>query len=161
MKKGVIIAILCLLPFAISCDSSDDITDIFIGKTWKFNYITTGTGKTWYKFSDVTQANYDLYANRTNIFTIAFSGMQSGDIISGTFLGSGSVTASGTWTANGNSRDFSTSVTSGTVNDKTDIIAEKILYGLKNAKSYKGDIYNLYLYFDYKGESLYLAFSPK
>lgn len=161
MKKNIIFALLCMLPLLIGCSSSDDVSDIFVGKTWRFNYIAKG-GKntTWYNFADVTQANIQQYADRTKTFTVSFSGLQSGDIISGTFTGSGSVSAGGKWSANADSRTFTTSEVWGNPSDANDVVAQKIIYGLTNAKSYSGDTNgNLFIYFDYEGTTLLMAFS--
>lgn len=158
MRKSIIFALLSLLLFTFACDRSDDITDIFVSKTWKMTYIASGTGKTWYSFDDVTADNYSDYTQKNKTFTLAFSGVQSGDKISGTFIGNGSVSVTGTWNADAKSRDFSTVVNTATIIDDKDVIAQKIVYGLKNATSYKGDVNNLFLYFNYKGESLYMAF---
>jgi hypothetical protein len=163
MRKSIIFALLCLLPILISCDKSDNLTDIFLAKTWKMNYIASGSiGKTWYSFTDVTKQNYEDYSSRTKVFTLSFSGMQSEDEISGTFTGSGSLSISGKWSASGNgNRDLKTSEVSSNISDATDIIAQKILYGLQNAKSWKGDQYNLFIYFTYQGETLFMAFTSQ
>ena len=161
MKKNILFALLCMLPLLIGCSSSDDVSDIFVGKTWRFNYIAKG-GKntTWYNFADVTQDNIQQYTNRTKTFTVSFSGLQSGDLISGTFSGSGSLSAGGKWSANGHSGTFTTSEVWGDPNDTNDMVAQKIVYGLTNAKSYAGDTNgNLFIYFDYEGTTLLMGLS--
>lgn len=161
MKRKVIFAILCLLPLLMACEKSDDVTDIFVGKAWRLNYIASGNiGSGWYAFDDVTKANMQEYGDRTKTFKLSLSGLQQDKTISGIFNGSGSLSVSGKWTAIGDNRSFTTSDVSGTPTDDKDIIAQKILYGLTNATSYKGDINNLYIYFSYKGTNLFMAFSP-
>lgn len=163
MKKSIIFTALCLLTLFVACDKSDNMTTIFIGKVWRMNYIAQGSiGKTWYQFEDVTNQNIQDYAGRTKVFTLSLSGLQRGDEITGTFSGTGSLAVTGKWTASSSDdRVFKTKDTSGSTADNTDIIAQKILYGLQNAKSWKGDQYNLYIYFNYQGESLFMAFSPQ
>lgn len=161
MRKSIIFALFCMLPLLFGCSNSDDVSDIFVAKTWRLNYISEGgKGTTWYSFSDVTSDNYQAYSSREKTFTISFNGVQSDDTIQGTFTGSGSLTAGGNWTANGDSGNFTTSGVYGTVEDQTDIIAQKILYGLEHAKSYTGDTNgNLFIHFDYEGKTLLMAFS--
>jgi hypothetical protein len=160
MKKTIMFSMLCMTLMLMSCDKSDDITNIFVSKTWKLNYIASGSiGKTWYKFSDVTEDNYQEYADRTKVFTIAFSGSQTGDVIKGTFIGNGSLSVTGDWSANGDNRSFTTNNVNGSVTDNKDVIAQKILSGLANATSYKGDINNLFIYFKYQNETLFMAFT--
>lgn len=163
MKKGTIFFIILLLPLIISCDKSDDLSDIFLSKTWKMNYIATGSiGKPWnYTFDDVTADNLNEYTSQTKTFTLAFSGAQDGSNISGSFSGNGSLSVTGTWKADGKSNSFSTQVSSGSPAESTDILAQKILYGITNVKSYKGDENNLFLYFDYNGKTLFIAFIAK
>ena len=161
MRKNIIFALLCLLPLLIGCSNSDDVSDIFVGKTWRLNYISTGGKDTaWYNFPGVTPENIQQYAGRTKTFTASFSGLQSGDIISGTFTGQGSLSAGGKWSGNGHSGTFTTSEVWGDPSDANDMVATKILYGLTNAKSYSGDTNgNLFIYFDYEGTTLLMAFS--
>lgn len=160
MRKSIIFALFCLLPLLFSCNNSDDVTDIFAGKMWRLNYISTGGKDTkWYDFTDVTKENLEAYTSREKEFKVAFNGMQSGNVISGTFSGSGSLSTGGKWTADGESGNFSTSEVYGTPTDDTDVLAQKILYGLQNAKSYSGDTNgNLFIYFNYEGKSLLMAF---
>jgi hypothetical protein len=162
MRKTIIFALLSILPLLMACDKSDDITDIFVGKTWQLNYIASGSvGKTWYKFTDVTDENFQEYSSRTKTFNLVFSGAQNGDVITGNLNGNGSMTLTGTWTANGDSRVLTTKDVNGDISDTKDIIAQKILYGMQNAESYKGDVDNLFIYFNYQGTTLFMAFSVK
>lgn len=159
MRKSVIFALFCLLPLLMACSNSDDVTDIFVAKTWRLNMITSGgKNQTWYNFTDVTEENFQAYADHTKEFTMTFSGIETDNIISGTFSGSGSLAAGGKWSANGKNGTFTTSEVYGDASDATDVIAQKILYGLQHAKSYSGDVNNLYIYFDYNGETLQMSF---
>jgi hypothetical protein len=116
MRKTIIFALLSILPLLMACDKSDDITDIFVGKTWQLNYIASGSvGKTWYKFTDVTDENFQEYSSRTKTFNLVFSGAQNGDVITGNLNGNGSMTLTGTWTANGDSRVLTTKDVNGDI----------------------------------------------
>ncbi len=160
MRKSIIFALFCMLPILFGCSNSDDVTDIFVAKTWRLNFISEGgKNQTWYKFTDVKDDNYQAYTSRTKTFTMYFAGLQSGHIISGTFNFNGTVSGSGSWSADGSNGTFTTSNVSGNIDDSTDIIAQKILYGLQHTKAYSGDINNLFISFDYEGTTLQMSFS--
>ena len=97
-----------VIPFLSGCNDTDDVQKIFTGKTWKMTYITKKNEHSWYKFTDVSEAIYKSYdpINGTKAFKIAFTGSTEDNIIRGEFSGSGSVTFTGTWQADGKSNEF-------------------------------------------------------
>ena len=154
-----------VIPFLSGCNDTDDVQKIFTGKTWKMTYITKKNEHSWYKFTDVSEAIYKSYdpINGTKAFKIAFTGSTEDNIIRGEFSGSGSVTFTGTWQADGKSNEFRIT---GIKNQPSygaskDTLAKHIVEGLENATSYEGDERNLYLYFEYEKETLCIAFTPE
>lgn len=166
MKKRMLyraLWLLLLLPMFSGCNDSDDLAGIFIGKTWKLTYITKVNGNKWYKFADVDGGNYEKYFNGSYVFTLTFNGEETDNTIKGTFVGAGSVEASGTWNANGKNQEFRMNVSAATATDSKDKLAAKIIEGMKNATSYEGsDSRNLFLRYqtDNGKENLCLVFAP-
>ncbi len=171
MRKNIWIwGVLLLLPLLLnSCNDTDDVEGIFTGRTWKFNYIAQD-GKNGlldpYRFSDVTQSNYNSYSNGSKSFTLDFEGSTTNDITMGDFVGSGSVTMKGNWQADGKNNEMKTTVSTSKVLDSADNLGKKIVEAMKSIDSYKGDNNNLYLYFDYNTGTQYepirlcLVFAP-
>lgn len=128
-------------------------------------YITKKNEHSWYKFTDVSEAIYKSYdpINGTKAFKIAFTGSTEDNIIRGEFSGSGSVTFTGTWQADGKSNEFRITGIKNqpSYGDSKDTLAKYIVEGLENATSYEGDERNLYLYFEYEKETLCIAFTPE
>lgn len=154
--------LLLLIPVLSGCNNADDVQKIFTGKTWKMTYITRGKGESWYKFPGVDETVYKSYdpATGSRSFRLTFTGSTSEDMINGDFIGNGSVSIKGTWSANGESNQFATIIKSSSVTDSKDTLGKFIIEGLKKANSYEGDENNLYLYFEYENETLWLAFKP-
>ncbi len=151
-----------LLPLLLGgCTTSDDVQAIFTGKTWKMTYISTDNGQGWYNFSDLTPADYEVWTPKTGSksFTISFTGSENDHVISGTFTGSGSVSASGKWNANGESQKFGAKVESSNVTAGGKIGA-KIIEILKTADKYSGDEDNLFIYCTYERDRIFMAFKP-
>ena len=92
-----------------------------------------------------------------------FTGSTEDNIIRGEFSGSGSVTFTGTWQADGKSNEFRITGIKNqpSYGDSKDTLAKHIVEGLENATSYEGDERNLYLYFEYEKETLCIAFTPE
>lgn len=162
VKHITILLCLILIPVLSGCNDTDDVQKIFTGKRWKMTYITKKNDHIWYKFDGVSEAVYKSYINGTRAFKIDFTGSTEDNIISGGFSGSGSVTISGTWRADGKSNEFKViSISNNPSYDSKDTLAKHIIDGLKNSTSYGGDEKNLYLYFEYQGETLCFAFKPE
>lgn len=154
--------LLLLLPLFAGCNDSDDLSEIFLRK-WKLTYITKANDHKWYAFPGIDNNNYNEYIKGEKAFTLTLSGNEADNVIQGTFIGAGSVIASGTWNANGKNQQFGMTVAEGSPTDGKDKIAGKILEGLKSANSYKGsDSQNLFLYYQdaTSKETLCLVFAP-
>lgn len=168
IKKAQLLTLLLTitgLSLFCSCNNADDVQQIFTGKTWRLTYITKANGHAWYKFPDVTTANYESYdpINGTRAFYITFSGSTSNDVINGTFAGTGSVNINGKWEADGKSNRLLMNVGGVSVVDPTnDHLGNRIAEGLKKVTSYGGNTQNLYLYYklDETNETLCLVFAP-
>ncbi len=164
MKYKWMGVILLLLPFLLSsCNNSDDVLSIFTGRVWRMTYITKRNEHGWYKFPGVDDSIYKSYEpmNGTRSFVIDFTGSEDDNVVNGDFVGSNSVKITGTWTANGVSNFFSSSIRNSSVTDSKDTLGKYIIDGIKNASSYSGDENNLYLYFEYGSEMLCIAFAPE
>lgn len=161
MKQKFAWLILLFIPFLMgSCNDTDDVQSIFTGRTWRLTYITKKNSHGWYSFPGVDNSVVESYLNGKRNFVIDFSGSTTDGIISGDFLGSESVSASGTWRANGKSNDFSMTVQRSSVKESKDTLGKYIIEGLKSASSYTGDNNNLFLYYEYNSETLCLVFAP-
>lgn len=158
---GCFILTLC----AWSCDKSDDVETIFIGKTWRLTYLTRVNGNFWYKFPEVDAKNYEQYdpVHGIRAFYITFTGKPTDELIQGTWTTTGSVNGTGSWHANGSNQNFGASIQNSAIVDPTiDKLAHRIIEGLSRATSYGGNSQNLYLYYQSKenDESLCLVFTP-
>lgn len=163
MKQKFTWLILLIIPFILgSCNDTDDVQKIFTGRTWRLTYITKKNEHGWFRFPGVDDKVYESYdpINGSRKFTIEFTGNEEDGAIYGSFIGSGSVTSSGTWMANGKSNVFSANVQKSSVIDSKDTLGKYIIEGLKTATSYSGDTSNLFLYFEYNAETLCLVFAP-
>ena len=116
---GKTFILLTALLTATACDTDDDINAIFRGETWHLTYIKDGD----------TQR-----IPEKKIYSIDFKNDNFTETMPN------GATINGKWNAKGNkSHSFTSSdiKTSGTING--DVIAEKMLYILSNARSYSGD----------------------
>lgn len=156
-------SLLCFVLTVVlsGCNNSDDVQKIFTGKKWRMTYITKKNDHVWYQFPGVDSKVYDSYMNGIRAFTITFTGSTDEHIISGDFNATGSVTMSGTWRANGKSKEFWKEVKKSSVTDSKDTLGKYIIKGITEANSYDGDENNLYLYFEYDKEVLCFAFKPE
>lgn len=163
MKYKYLLLLLLMLPFVSACDTSDDVLGIFTGKTWKLTYITKAGDHQPYDFwNDQAKLEESMKTIRKEgAFTVNFTGSEINKVISGAF--NGKIIAapfSGKWTANGESGEFSTSSIEGSESDPL-ALGKKFIEGIRNAKSYRGDYNNLFLFYkDEAGRDLCLAFSP-
>ena len=153
-----IVLLTLLLPFFSSCDETDDITGIFTDKTWKLTEIFYEDGKLcldYWTSEDLRLESYKLKAEKGN-FVLTFEGIDTDGAIKGNYAGRAvGVTLSGSWTADGESRVFSTDQK--TTTDK-DVLGTAFIEGLSNAYAYKGDYDNLRIYFKRGTTKRYMLF---
>lgn len=155
--------IILLLPFLFSsCNDTDDVQEIFTGRTWRLTYITKKNEHGWYKFPGVNESVYKTYDPITGSrkFIIDFTGNTVDDILTGDFTGNGAVQMNGTFMANGENNVFSTGMKSSSVVNTQDTLGKFIIEGMRGAYSYEGDTRNLFLYYEYNSEVLCLVFAP-
>ncbi|NDW13715.1 DUF4847 domain-containing protein [Bacteroides sp. 214] len=147
MKYKIFYVLLGLLPLLSSCDESDDVGEIFLGKTWKLTEIMDEKGKRvdyWAGDDNAREASYQLKAKAGN-FTITFEGVETKNSIKGNFTGRAiSKNIAGTWEADGDSHQFSTNQHA---ENDSDVLGTKFIRGLSNAYKYSGDSKNLLIYF--------------
>lgn len=155
-----------LIPFLMGCNDTDDVQKIFTGKIWKMTNITRGKkdqGK-WFSFPGVTKEDYESYNPTigTRAFRISFEGSTLDDIISGKFnsVSPSSVAINGTWNANARNNDFHADIEKSS-SSSGDALGKYIIEAMQKATTYEGDEYNLFLYFEYNNEVLYIAFTPE
>lgn len=119
---------------ACSCSQEDDLTEIFVGKTW---YMLGGE----LNGSALNGANVSQFYNSgSSAYTIAFQ--------TTTFTGtlSGGSTFSGTWTANGKTHSLSLNIKQSPSNLST--FDHDVFAVIKNLKYYEGDSQVLNLHED-------------
>lgn len=156
-----LLSTILLLSTLSGCNNEDDVTAIFTGKTWKMTYIAEKGNESkmfdfWGKNETAYQNSMDALKNDAN-FLVTFEGGDINGTITGTFKGNVTTTdISGNWTANGENQTFTTSnIKSG--NDKDTFLGKQFIYGLTNAKKYKGDTDNLFIYYE-EGKRTYVIF---
>jgi len=132
MVSGVFALLLSLS--SVSCDNEDDISDIFVGRTW---YVTGATVNGQSIDGDELKEIYaqaDSY--RLTFTATAFSGC----LVAGSAL-------SGTWTADGKHHTLSIQIKDA-ANVESSTVSRNIYYILRGASSYKGDVNELRIYKD-------------
>ena len=159
MKKNIcgIIGLLLLLPLFSGCNDSDDLQDIFTGKTWKLTYINLKDKGGW--MNGFSEKSINILSEKQESYTITFTGTEEDNRISNGAVKGRIITAdlTGTWSANGKNNEFHASVTN--VNENDDL-AKEFIKGLNNASSYIGDDNGLFLYYNPAGsqQTYVLAF---
>ena len=152
MKK-ILTLLLCaaLLPLLAGCDESDDVAEIFTGKTWKLTYIALDGQHQWFDFW-----NGDEAANQRSLqelekgatFTVTFQGSDTEEVVGGEFNAQAiNRQITGYWNADGSSRELRTTDIRATGSD-SDVLARAFETGLRNATRYSGDSQNLYIYYE-------------
>lgn len=120
IKTKIILSLLLLSVTLVSCDSGDDLTEIFKSHTWKLSYFREGNRNT-------SPSNNSTYTLKFHDTTFAFT-TKSG------------ATITGYWQADNKERTFRCSqvkVNNGSIaGDSTALKAEKFF---KEAKYYEGD----------------------
>lgn len=165
MKNKHLIILLCIcFPFLSGCNESDDVADIFLGKTWKLTNVFTGPTHyaTDYWEDEESKKVSEALLEESGNFTVTFnSTIIDGEEVSGSYNGrAASRTIAGDWYANGKSNAFETSgETSPT--ESLDILEQVFVYALIHAYKYNGDTNgNLRIYFNdpIKGGTRFLLF---
>ena len=94
-------------------------------------------------------------------FTVEFNGGETAEYVGGDFEALAvNRSATGTWAANGATRELSLHDIRTSGND-TDVLARAFLTGLTNAIRYSGDSQNLYIYYEDGQTTKYMAFHVK
>lgn len=162
----VMLLCILLIPVLSGCNDTDDVQKIFTGKTWKMTNITRGKkdqGR-WFAFPGVSDAVYESYdpINGSRAFRLSFEGSTLDDVISGKFnsVSPSSITINGTWSANARSNEFHADIEKSS-SSNGDTLGKFIIEAVQKATSYGGDENNLYLYYEYEKEVLYIAFTPE
>lgn len=149
----IILLVAVVLPFWSSCESEDDVIDIFTGKAWKMSYIfPEGHVSTpedfWGDDQEAYMASSELAKDLAN-FNLIFQGgkLKTGQM-GGTFQGRGvNATVEGYWEADGETRalQFSNVHWNGT---EKDVLAKAFMIGVSsNVYKYSGDSGNLFLHY--------------
>lgn len=133
LLAGCIMAVLCSLATA-SCDNEDDISDIFVGRTW---YITGATVNG--KSIDGDELK-EIYAQADSYHLTFTATAFSGCLVAGSTL-------SGSWTADGKHQTISFQIKDAK-NVESSTVSRNIYYILRDAASYKGDVNELRIYKD-------------
>ena len=154
-----IASFLVLVVVLAGCNDADDVTEIFTGKTWKLTFIARDGEDRMYNFwgdnETGRQASLSNLEDKRGSFTVIFEGTEDSNFIQGGLTGTSvNQPFNGTWSADGESRRFSASVSG---NDEGDVLAQRFLEGLNNAESYEGDSRNLYLIYK-SGSNKYRMF---
>jgi hypothetical protein len=151
MKRNGWLWTLLLLPLMSGCNNTDDVKKIFTQKNWKLSVIIYDSGSKTEQCKDYWSSDKEFNTSnelvtKSGTFTLRFEGnLVEGDMISGNVTGKAAGTdIQTTWSANGNTRKFSTGVKATT---DTDILGTVFLRALSNATAYSGDENNLYIYF--------------
>ncbi|NDV84566.1 DUF4847 family protein [Bacteroides sp. 51] len=167
MRLKYALLLLLLLPALSACDQTDDVLDIFTGKTWKLTNIYTSKGKVCIDdyftgvSPEVKKESMRLWAMKDN-FTISFTGAEVDDGVTGEYAGRGAhTTISGKWNANGSNNAFSTN--QGDPAGNEDLLGQVFIRAIKTAYKYEGDTAgNLTIYFKEGSTDKYLLlYSPK
>lgn len=156
MKLKYILPLLLLLPVFSACNQSDDVIEIFTGKTWKLTNIFDSKGHVCIDeyfltvSPDVKQESFKKWNQKGNL-TINFTGVEVDDGITGTYNGRAiNSTISGNWQADGKNNSFFTSGQAEPGSGE-DILGKVYIKALINAYKYQGDTAgNLTIYFEDK-----------
>lgn len=162
MKLKYIVPLILMLPILSACDQTDDVIEIFLGKTWKLTFIGDSKGDCMRDYFN-DKAQWDAAMEQMKAdgnFTIGFSGAEIDGTVIGEYTGRTTLQFSGRWEANGKNNSFKTTpVSSGASETK---LGEIFIDALKNAYKYEGDTNgNLRIYFKEKNVNKYLLLYGK
>lgn len=156
MKLKYILPLLLLLPVLSACDQTDDVIEIFTGKTWKLTGIFYDKGRNnlckdyWNDNQDEMDASYNLSKKNSTYCTINFTGIANGDLGQGGYEGYATNSGiKGKWVADGKNNSFQITEQRNPDNSE-DVLGKAFINGLIKAYKYEGDINNLRIYFEDK-----------
>ena len=154
--KYRLFTLLTAILLLTSCNTEDDVMEIFIGKTWKLTYISTENSHTQYNFWNNDQESEQSFnaLKQSDTFTVTFEGTDLNGITGGAFKANG-INASiyGQWNANGESHEMQTSSIQ-ISSTETDKLAQAFITGFQNVIRYDGDSSNLYIYYEDNDKSI-------
>lgn len=165
---GCLLVFCLALPLLSSCNNTDDLTEIFTGKTWKMSRLTNkGSESPFYPGIWDSQEAMDRSLNQLKQegnFTLRFEGNElDGEMIGATLSGRGINTSfTGTWNADGKNQSLTLSLkTNGAT--EGDPLAKAFINGLRNVYKYEGDANSLTLFYKDKdsGATRVIGFSHK
>ncbi|KAA6331873.1 hypothetical protein EZS27_019567 [termite gut metagenome] len=154
MKFSYLSVFALFFSLFVSCNQTDDLKGIFMGKTWKLTEIRYDNGDLckdyWVTVSGgFDRESFDISYKQKAVrecFTLIFSGVDSGGKASGQYKGRATnVDLSGNWSVDSESRAFQTSYQNAEM-DK-DVLGRAFANAIKNAEFYSGDYDNLTVYF--------------
>ena len=117
-------AIVLMACLTLSCDKSDDVTEIFTGHQFKITGITLDGIK-------VVKEVSEFYAG--NVYWLTFSEQALHGVLQA------DVTIDGSWQASGNDRRLSISIARPTGTDGMSDLCRKVFGVLRGATAYSGD----------------------
>lgn len=157
---------LLMLPTLSSCDTEDDIIEIFTGKTWKMSRLTMkGSNAPFlpnlWDSQDSMNASLERLKDKGN-FTLIFEGSEvDGQLLGTRFSAYGvNATLAGTWNADGDSHSLTFSVADRS-GSESDPLAKAFINGLQNVYKYEGDASSLTLYFKDGDVTKVIGFTPQ
>lgn len=152
-----------LLSLFTGCNNEDDVTAIFLNKTWKMSFIAAEGSTVQYDLwngDDTSRRKSMEKLSKESNFVLNFDGSAEQGYIKGELTGRGAdSTISGTWNANGESNEFSITLSKNP--SESDVLGKAFLNGLKNAFRYVGDENNLYIYYKEGQTVKFMAFYPQ
>lgn len=162
MKLKYILLLLLALPMLSACDQSDDVIDIFTGKTWKLTNIFDADGRVCIEdyfvgvSSTIRENAMDNWAKEGNMVIQFISAVEVNGVVTGEYTGRAvRTTLSGKWETNGKTNAFSTNQGNPVAGE--DILGTAFVNAWKNAYKYEGDTNgNLTIYFKEKNVDKYL-----
>lgn len=163
---GILLLFCATLPLLSSCNNTDDLTEIFTGKTWKMSRLTNKNSEApFYPGIWDSQEAMDKSLNqlkREECFTLNFEGTElDGEMIGASLSGRGiSTSFTGTWSADGKNQSLTLSLkTDGST--EGDPLAKAFINGLRNVYKYEGDANSLTLFYKDKdsGATRVIGFS--
>lgn len=158
MRLKYILPLLLLLPVLSACNQTDDVIEIFTGKTWKLTGIYYDNKSKPepcldYWNNDEAWKTSNKLLNKAGNFTIRFTGIENGNRGEGEYEGYATNSGiKGKWVANGDNNAFQITEQGGPGGSE-DVLAKAFINGLINANKYGGDTNNLRIYFEDKGKN--------
>lgn len=152
MKLNHFLLLLLALPMLSACNQTDDVIDIFTGKTWKLTGIFYDKGSNeWcmdYWNSKEEKDASDKLFEKAETYTIRFTGIKNENAGQGEYEGYATHSAiKGQWVANGDNNSFQIGGQAPPGNNE-DVLAKAFINGLIGASKYEGDENNLRIYFE-------------